>query len=97
MQSPKNNKERKNIMSGNKPGYFEFRIIDLSDSRQVIDTTLRTPYDALTPIQMAEYIEVYTQLDYMDRMKRKAQREAERQRKLSRSLLYRAACLFGIA
>lgn len=76
---------------------FEFRIINLPDGIQVIDTALRTPYDALTPFQMEEYIEVDTQLDYMDRMKRKAQREAERRRKLSRNLLYRIACLFGMA
>lgn len=76
---------------------FELRIINMPDGNQIIDTTLKTPYDALTFPKMAEYIEVDTQLDYMDRMKWKAQREAERQRNLSRNLLYRAACLFGIA
>ena len=76
---------------------FNFRIINLPDGTQVIDTTLRTPHDELTPLQMEEYIEIDTQLDYMDRMKRKAQREAERQRKLSRNLLYRIVCLLGMA
>lgn len=75
---------------------FEFRIINLPDGTQIIDTTLKTPYDALTPFQMAEYIEVDIQLDYMDRMERKRQREAEQQRKLSRNLLQRVACLCGL-
>ena len=76
---------------------FGFRIINLTDGTQVIDTTLKTPYSALTPIQMVEYIEVDTQLDYIDRMTRRAQREEERRNKLARNPFYRAACLFGIA
>ena len=68
----------------------------MPDGNQIIDTTLKTPYDALTFPQMAEYIEVDTQLDYMDRMKRKAQREAERRQKLARNLLWRLACLCGM-
>ena len=31
---------------------FEFRIVNLSDDMQVIDRTLKTPYDALTPLQI---------------------------------------------
>ena len=72
---------------------FNFRIIDTQDGNQVIDTTLKTPYDALTPFQMEEYIEVDTQLDYMDRMKRKEQKEAERRRKLARNPFYRIGCV----
>lgn len=75
---------------------FNFRIINISDGKQVIDTTLKTPYDALTPFQMEEYIEVDTQLDYMDRMKRKEQKEAERRRKLARNPFYRIGCLCGL-
>lgn len=75
---------------------FNFRIIDTQDGNQVIDTTLKTPYDALTPFQMEEYIEVDTQLDYMDRMKRKEQKEAERRRKLARNPFYRIGCLCGL-
>ena len=71
---------------------FEFRIVNLSDDMQVIDRTLKTPYDALTPLQMEEYM----QLDYMDRMKRRKNREMRR-RENSRGLLHKAACLFGLA
>ena len=75
---------------------FEFRIVNLSDDMQVIDRTLKTPYDALTPLQMEEYIQIDAQLDYMDRMKRRKNREMRR-RENSRGLLHKAACLFGLA
>ena len=74
---------------------FEFRIVNLSDDMQVIDRTLKTPYDALTPLQMEEYMQIDAQLDYMDRMKRRERRKMRR-RENSRNLLYRAACLFGL-
>ena len=71
---------------------FEFRIVNLSDDMQVIDRRLKTPYDALTPLQMEEYMQIDAQLDYMDRMKRREMRQREN----SRGLLHKAACLFGI-
>ena len=49
---------------------FEFRIINLPDGTQVIDTTSSTPYDALTPLQMVEYVEMDVQIAIMDRMER---------------------------
>ena len=67
---------------------FEFRIINLPDGTQIIDTSLKTPYDALTPLQMVEYTEVDVQIAVMDRMRKKERMEAEQQRKLSKSLLY---------
>ena len=76
---------------------FNFRIVNLPDGTQVIDTTLKTPYDALTPLQMVEYIEADVQIAVMDMMKRKAQKEAEQQQKMSRNLFHRAVCLFGLA
>lgn len=75
---------------------FEFRIINLADGTQIIDTTLKTPYDALTPLQMVEYTEVDVQIAVMDRMKRKTQRETEQKPKLARNLLYRMACMCGL-
>ena len=75
---------------------FEFRIVNLSDDMQVIDRTLKTPYDALTPLKMEEYMQIDAQLDYMDRMKRRKNREMRR-RENSRGLLHKAACLFGLA
>lgn len=76
---------------------FEFRIINLPDGNQVIDPTLRTPYEALTPIQMVEYVEIDIQLAIMDRLERKRKAESERKRKLAGNPLYRLACLCGIA
>ena len=37
---------------------FNFRIIDTVDGNQIIDRQLKTPYNALTPTQMVEYMEV---------------------------------------
>ena len=54
---------------------FDFRIIDTADGNQIIDRNLKTPYKALTPLQMVEYRE----------MERKARTEAERRRKLARN------------
>ncbi|KSV57768.1 hypothetical protein [Acetivibrio ethanolgignens] len=75
---------------------FEFRLVNLPDGNQVIDTTLKTPYSSLTPVQMVEYTEVDNRLEYMKRMKRKQQREAERQRKFTRNPLWKLACMCGI-
>jgi len=77
---------------------FNFRIIRLADGNQIIDSSLKTSYDSLTPVQMEEYIEVDCQLVLMERQRRKEQREAAGQkRRLARNLLYRLACIFGIA
>lgn len=75
---------------------FEFRIVNLPDGNQVIDPSLKTPYNSLTPLQMAEYLEMDVQLAYMDRMERKARAEAERRQKLARNPLWRLACLCGM-
>lgn len=57
---------------------FEFRIINYTDDTQVIDHSLKTPYAALTPVQMQEYMEVDIQIAVIKRMKREAQREEKR-------------------
>ena len=75
---------------------FDFRIIDTEDGNQVIDRNLKTSYNALTPLQMVEYLEMDNRLDYMDRMERKARAEAERKRKLARNPIYKMACLCGL-
>ena len=53
---------------------FDFRIINLSDGDQVIRRDLKTPYNALTPIQMVEYVEMDVQLTIADIQKKKALR-----------------------
>lgn len=75
---------------------FEFRIINLSDGNQVIDPTLKTPYNSLTPLQMVEYTEMDIQLAIMDRMERKSRAEAERKQKRARGIAYRLACFCGL-
>ena len=76
---------------------FNFRIITCPDGTQVIDHSLKTPYSSLTPVQMEEYIEIDTQIAFMERMKRKSKRKSDRKRKLERNPLYKAACMFGLA
>ena len=75
---------------------FDFRIIDTVDGNQIIDRNLKTPYKALTPFQMVEYLEMDNRLAYMDRMERKARAEAERRRKIARNPIYKMACLCGL-
>ena len=76
--------------------YFNFRLIDMPDGSQIIDTTLKTPYNALTPTQMVEYIEMDNKLAYMDRLEKKQRREAERKRKFTYKLFHKVACMCGI-
>lgn len=75
---------------------FDFRIIDTPDRNQIIDRNLKTPYKALTPLQMVEYHEMDVRLAYMDRMERKSRAEAERRRKIARNPIYKMACLCGL-
>lgn len=75
---------------------FDFRIITCADGTQIIDPSLKTPYSALTPNQMQEYIEMDSQIAVMDRMKRKARREVNRKRKLDRNPFYKVASICGL-
>ena len=75
---------------------FNFRLINTPDGNQVIDTTLKTPYSSLTPLQMEEYIEMDNQLEHMRRMERKQKREAERNQKFTYKLFHKVACMCGI-
>lgn len=75
---------------------FNFRIIETADGNQIIDRNLKTPYNALTPIQMVEYVEMDNRLAYIDRLERKARKEAERQQKRARNPFYKLACMCGM-
>lgn len=75
---------------------FEFRIIELQDGNQVIDRNLKTPYSALTALQMVEYVEMDAELALMDAMERKAQIEASRKQKFVFRLARKVACMCGI-
>ena len=72
---------------------FDFRIIDTADGNQIIDRSIKTPYNELTPVQMLEYMEMDEKLSFMDRMERRAKAEAERKRRIARNPLYRIACV----
>lgn len=75
---------------------FNFRIIDTPDGNQIIDRNLKTLYNALTPLQMVEYLEMDNRLAYMDRMERKAKAEKEHRRKIAKNPIYKLACLCGM-
>ena len=75
---------------------FNFRLINTPDGNQIIDTTLKTPYSSLTPIQMVEYTEVDNRLAYMERIERKQKREEERKQKFKYKLFNKVACMCGI-
>ena len=75
---------------------FNFRIIDTPDGNQIIDRNLKTPYNALTPLQMVEYLEMDNRLAYMDRMERKAKAEKEHRRKIARNPISKLACICGM-
>ena len=75
---------------------FNFRLINTPDGNQIIDTTLKTPYSSLTPLQMEEYIEIDNQLAYMERMERKQAREAERKQKFIYRFIHKLAYVCGI-
>lgn len=75
---------------------FDFRLFNTEDGNQIIDRTLKTPYDSLTPLQMLEYMEIDNQLSFMERLERKQRREAEKQRKQARNPLWKLAYFCGI-
>ena len=82
-----------------KAGYtymFNFRIITTADGNQIIDRNLKTPYEALTPTQMLEYMEMDNSLAFMDMVERKANQKAEQTRKLAKNPLYKMACMVGL-
>lgn len=49
---------------------FNFRIIRAANGAEIIDNTLSTPYNSLTPIQMMDYINVENSLYFAERQKR---------------------------
>ena len=75
---------------------FNFRLINTPDGNQIIDTTLKTPYDSITPIEMLEYIEVDARLEHMWRMEREQKRETEKQRKFIYRFIHKLAYVCGI-
>lgn len=75
---------------------FDFRIITCTDGTQVIDPSLKTLYSALTPVQMAEYMEMDHQIAVMERLRRKERRKEGRRQGIRKNPFYKAACMFGL-
>ena len=75
---------------------FNFRIINLANGDQVIDPSLKTPYESLTPSQMVDYVETDKTLACMERMEEKARKAGECRRKKERNPLYKIACFCGL-
>ena len=76
--------------------YFNFRIIKSANGVEIIDRNLITPIAALTPIALIEYKRTENDLYFIDRQKRKQEREAERKRKFTYKLMHKVACMCGI-
>lgn len=74
---------------------FNFRIITCPDGTQIIDPSLKTPYSALTAVQMEEYLEIDAQIAVMERMRRRERRESDRKQGIRKNLIYKTAGLFG--
>lgn len=49
---------------------FNFRIIKTANGAEIIDSTLSTPYNSLTPSQMMDYINVENSLYFIERQRR---------------------------
>lgn len=75
---------------------FNFRIINTLDGNQIIDRSLKKPYNALTPTKMLEYTELDNQMAFMDRMEHKAKQKLEHMRKHAKNPLYKMACMVGL-
>ena len=76
--------------------YFNFRIIKSANGIEVIDRDRITPIASLTPCALIEYKRTENDLYFIDRQKRKQEREAERKRKLIYKILHKVACMCGI-
>lgn len=74
---------------------FNFRIIPCADGTEIIDMTLKTPYESLTPSQMVDYVETDKTLACMERMEEKERKQAEWKRRM-KNPLYRMAYFCGL-
>ena len=61
---------------------FNFRIEKATNGTEIINTHLQTPWDSLTPEMLIVYKEMENALYMSERMKRKAERQYRRNRKI---------------
>lgn len=73
--------------------YFGFRITVCADGTEVVDRKQGIFCCLLTPLQMAEYLEMDKQLAVMDRMERK---EKRKRKLLIGNPIYKIVCLCGM-
>lgn len=71
---------------------FNFRIIEMADGTQIIDHTLKTPYNSLTTNQMLKYIIVNDRFTSLDRITKRK----KRMEKKIKNPLYKFACFCGL-
>ena len=74
---------------------FNFRIISTPEG-QVIDTTLKTPYNSISGTEMIEYMAIEYKINYIKRLKRKERRELIRKEKLSYKLMHNIAHIWNV-
>lgn len=67
---------------------FNFRIINATDGAQIIDRSLKTPYEALTPVQMVEYTEMDNNMFHMDMLERKKRKEEQKKQSFASVLAH---------
>ena len=50
---------------------FDFAIIKLTDGTEIINPSMKTPFESLTPLQLMEYTEMDNRLFAMERQAKK--------------------------
>lgn len=75
---------------------FNFRIMEVEEGVEVVNRELKTPEEALTPVELVNYQEWENRLLFMDRMRQKEIREVERKRKLEHNPFYKVVCACGL-
>ena len=68
---------------------FNFRIINQPDGTQVIDPSVKTPIESLTPDKQLEYMEVSKQITNSEIILRRQRREQQQRRKAMKNPLYK--------
>lgn len=72
---------------------FHFRIIELPDGNQVIDRTMETPSEVLTPLQLLEYTEMERKIAIADYFRRREDRRKKKSKKPVLRVLQKIACI----
>lgn len=53
---------------------FDFAIIKLIDGTEIINPSMKTPFESLTPLQLMEYTEIDNRLFAMERQAKRNKR-----------------------